>query len=173
MRFRTTNTEVGKRDDSLLCCFTPFLGDAAEAHDDLGWEESENNRKNLIGEGINEYFHVHFGQSFLTRSFMKWPMIPLTVNAAIFDEFASALLQFDVVNFCHHAAGGTHFFRLCVFDHGDIDSVDISNAKLLSGLLLPFGCCWPPTVKKWSVVNQEEQKAEASFHRRCTILIPT
>jgi hypothetical protein len=87
----------------------------------LGWEESEDNRKNLIGEGIKAYF----GQSFLTSSFMKWPMIPLAINAAIFDEFASALLQFDVVNFCHHAAGGTHFFRLCVVAHGgDIDSVD-------------------------------------------------
>jgi len=70
---------------------------------------------------------------------MKWPMIPLTVNAAIFDEFASAFLQFDVVNFCYHAAGGTHFFRLCVVAHGgDIDSVDISNVKKLLSGLLPF-----------------------------------
>jgi hypothetical protein len=97
------NTEVGKWDDSLSCRLTPFFGDTAEAHYDLGWEESEDNRKNLIGEGI---------------------------NAAIFDEFASALLQFDVVNFCHHAAGGTHFFRLCVVAHGgDIDSVDYKQRQ--------------------------------------------
>ncbi len=84
-------------------------------------------------------------------------MIPLTVNTAIFDEFASALLQFDVVNFCHHAAGGTHFFRLCVDAHGgDIDSVDISNVKKLLSGLLPFSCVGRPP----QVVSSE---SKASF----------
>jgi len=51
----------------------------------------------------------YFSCPLLTSLSMLWPMIFLTVNAAIFHEFASSTyLQFDVIDGCF-AAVSTHF----------------------------------------------------------------
>ena len=55
---------------------------------------------------------AYFSCSLLTSLFMLRPMILLTVDAAIFHEFASgAHLELDVVDF-RFATVGTHFVGL-------------------------------------------------------------
>ena len=50
---------------------------------------------------------TYFSQPLLTRPFMRWSMIFLAVNAAIFHEVTRTLLQLYVINF-RLAAVSTH-----------------------------------------------------------------
>jgi hypothetical protein len=77
----------------------------------ISWQRQEANLtlSIMVADRLSEQLIIsNFSHPFLAFLLVLWPMIFLTLDAAIFHEVASTFLEFDVVQ-CSFATRSTHF----------------------------------------------------------------